>query len=81
MQNNNLIYESDNSDGDLFNEDEEIHSDFLEKICPNFENKTFYGITGTNGKTTTGFYLNQLIFSKSLFIGTTEADVFKKITT
>ena len=59
---------------------DEVYSDFLEKICPNFENKTFYGITGTNGKTTTGFYLNQLIFSKSLFIGTTEADVFKKIT-
>ena len=59
---------------------DQVYRDFLEKICPNFENKTFYGITGTNGKTTTGFYLNQLIISKSLFIGTTEADVFKKIT-
>ena len=40
---------------------DEVYSDFLEKICPNFENKTFYGVTGTNGKTTPGFYLNQLI--------------------
>ena len=59
---------------------DEIFKDVLQKICPNYENKNFYGITGTNGKTTTGFYLNQLITSKSLFIGTTEADLLKKIT-
>ena len=59
---------------------DEVYMDFLLKICHDFQNKTFYGITGTNGKTTTGFYLDQLICSKSLFIGTTEADVFKKIT-
>ena len=59
---------------------EEIFKDVLQKICPNYENKNFYGITGTNGKTTTGFYLNQLISTKSLFIGTTEADLLKKIT-
>ncbi len=57
-----------------------IFKDVLQKICPNYENKNFYGITGTNGKTTTGFYLNQLISSKSLFIGTTETDLLKKIT-
>ena len=59
---------------------DEIFKDVLQKICPNYENKNYYGITGTNGKTTTGFYLNQLITSKSLFIGTTEADLLKKIT-
>ena len=26
---------------------EHVYREFLEKICPNFENKTFYGITGT----------------------------------
>ena len=59
---------------------DEIFKDVLQKICPNYENKNFYGITGTNGKTTTGYYLNQLISTKSLFIGTTEADLLKKIT-
>jgi len=59
---------------------DEVYWDLLDKICPNFQNKTFYGITGTNGKTTTGYYLNQLIYSESLFVGTTEADIFKKIT-
>jgi len=59
---------------------DEIFMDVLQKICPNYENKNFYGITGTNGKTTTGYYLNQLISSKSLFIGTTETDLLKKIT-
>jgi len=59
---------------------DEVFWDLLDKICPDFQNKTFYGITGTNGKTTTGYYLNQLIDSESLFVGTTEADIFKKIT-
>ena len=59
---------------------DEVCWDLLDKICPDFQNKTFYGITGTNGKTTTGYYLNQLINSDSLFVGTTEADIFKKIT-
>ena len=59
---------------------DEVCWDLLDKVCPNFQNKTFYGITGTNGKTTTGYYLNQLIDSESLFVGTTEADIFKKIT-
>jgi len=58
---------------------DEIFQDILEKICPNYENKNFYGITGTNGKTTTGYYLNQLISSQSLFVGTTESSLFKKI--
>ncbi len=52
----------------------------LKKLCPNYEEKNYYGITGTNGKTTTGFYLNQLITSDSLFIGTNESKLFEKIT-
>jgi UDP-N-acetylmuramyl-tripeptide synthetase len=59
---------------------DEIFKDVLQKICPNYENKNYYGITGTNGKTTTGIYLDQLISSESLFIGTTESAQLKKIT-
>jgi len=59
---------------------DEIFIDLLNQICPNFINKNYYGITGTNGKTTTGFYLDQLITSESLFIGTTESGIFKNIT-
>jgi len=59
---------------------DEIFEVVLQKICPNYENKNYYGITGTNGKTTTGFYLNQLISSNSLFIGTTESAQLNKIT-
>ena len=59
---------------------DEIFENLLQKICPGYANKNFYGITGTNGKTTTGFYLNQLLKSNSLFIGTTQEDIFKKIT-
>ncbi len=59
---------------------EEKYSDVLTKLCPGYQDKNFYGITGTNGKTTTGFYLNQLISDPSLFVGTTEEDIFKKVT-
>ena len=59
---------------------DEIFSNVLEKLCPGYLNKKYYGITGTNGKTTTGFYLDQLISSKSMFIGTNEEHIFKKIT-
>ena len=56
-----------------------VFTDFLHKISPDFQRKNYYGITGTNGKTTTGFYLDQLISANSLFIGTTQEDIFKKI--
>ncbi len=59
---------------------EEKYNDVLTKLCPGYQDKNFYGITGTNGKTTTGFYLNQLISDPSLFVGTTEEDIFKKVT-
>ena len=56
------------------------YNEVLIKLCPGYQGKNFYGITGTNGKTTTGFYLNQLINDPSLFVGTTEEDIFKKVT-
>ncbi len=59
---------------------EKTFNDLLYRICKDFETKRYYGITGTNGKTTTGFYLNQLIGNKSIFIGTTEEELFKNIT-
>ena len=59
---------------------DELFNKVLQKICPDYINKNYYGITGTNGKTTAGFYLHQLISSRSIFIGATEEDVFKKIT-
>ena len=59
---------------------ENIFNEVMLTICPNYHNKNFYGITGTNGKTTTGFYLNQLITNRSLFVGTTEEHIFEKIT-
>ena len=53
-----------------FDDYETIFSHILEGISPNYKNLNFFGITGTNGKTTTAFYLNQLIGSDNLFIGT-----------
>ena len=47
-----------------------VFSHILEGISPNYRNLDYFGITGTNGKTTTAFYLNQLIGSDNLFIGT-----------
>ena len=59
---------------------EKIFNETLMKLCPNYQEKNYFGITGTNGKTTTGFYLNQLIRENSLFIGTTEEKIFQKVT-
>ena len=59
---------------------EEKFNEVLIKLCPRYHDKNFFGITGTNGKTTTGFYLNQLISDPSFFVGTTEEDIFKKVT-
>ena len=53
-----------------FKDYENIFSYILEGICPNYKSLNYFGITGTNGKTTTTFYLNQLIGSDNLFIGT-----------
>ena len=46
----------------------------LQKIAPNYKNLDYFGITGTNGKTTTAFYLNQLIGVDNLFVGTIDEE-------
>ena len=53
-----------------FEDYDTIFSHILEGISPNYRNLNYFGITGTNGKTTTAFYLNQLIGTDNLFIGT-----------
>tara|TARA_B100000902_G_C27316791_1_gene921822 strand:+ start:1705 stop:3120 length:1416 start_codon:yes stop_codon:yes gene_type:complete len=59
---------------------EEIINTLLLKISPSFLDKDYFGITGTNGKTTSGYYLSQLLNENSLFIGTNEDNLFKNIT-
>ena len=49
-------------------------------LCNDYKSKNYFGITGTNGKTTTGFYLKELLGSDSLFIGTNEENLFSEIT-
>ncbi len=53
-----------------FKDYESIFNYILEGISTNYKSLNYFGITGTNGKTTTAFYLNQLIGSDNLFIGT-----------
>ncbi len=53
-----------------FDDYEIIFNYILESISPNYRSLNYFGITGTNGKTTTAFYLNQLIGTDNLFIGT-----------
>ena len=47
-----------------------VFNHILHEISPNFNDLDYFGITGTNGKTTTAFYLNQLIGEENLFVGT-----------
>ena len=51
-----------------------VFEDILKNINPNFKNKTFFGITGTNGKTTTAHLLNSLLGDSSIFVGTIDED-------
>ena len=53
---------------------DEVFHDILENLCPSFRSKNYFGITGTNGKTTTGYLLKQLIGSKSAFVGTVDEE-------
>ncbi len=53
---------------------ENIFNQILQKIAPNFNNLDFFGITGTNGKTTSAFYLNKLIGEDNLFVGTIDEE-------
>ena len=52
----------------------------LTKMLPKHHSLNFFGITGTNGKTTTGHYLSQLLGEETLFIGTTGYELFKDVT-
>ena len=85
-----LIYEALNKDVDKiltsskskisddkvyrFEDYEKVFEDILKNINPNFKNKTFFGITGTNGKTTTAHLLNSLLGDSSIFVGTIDED-------
>ncbi len=80
-----VIITSNNCDIDSdkivkFENYELVFAHVLKKMLPNFTSKNFFGITGTNGKTTTGYYLSQILGNNALFIGTTENDLFKNIT-
>ena len=58
-----------------------ILEDSYKYLCSDYSKKTYFGITGTNGKTTTGQYLQQLLGEKTLFIGTNNENLFEGITT
>jgi len=52
----------------------EDYSQLIENVLLNlhkdYKQLNYFGITGTNGKTTSAFYLSQLIKEKTIFIGT-----------
>ena len=58
----------------------EVFLDSYNYLCNDYESKKYFGITGTNGKTTTGAYLKELLGPESLFIGTNENELFSEIT-
>ena len=59
---------------------EEVFYDILENLCPGYKSKNYFGITGTNGKTTTGYLLKQLIGSTSAFVGTVDEENYFNFT-
>ncbi len=59
---------------------EEVLNQAYNFICPDYEKKTYFGITGTNGKTTTGYYLEQILGNNTIFIGTNNENLFQDIT-
>lgn len=59
---------------------DDVFNHALKKMYPDYILKNFYGLTGTNGKTTTGYYLKQILGERALFIGTTESNLFKNVT-
>ena len=59
---------------------DEVFNDLLIKISPNFKSKHYFGITGTNGKTTTGYLLKQLIGSTAAFVGTVDEEDYFNFT-
>ena len=59
---------------------DEVFYDILENLCPGYKSKNYFGITGTNGKTTTGYLLKQLIGSTSAFVGTVDEENYLHFT-
>ena len=59
---------------------EEIFFDILENLSPDYKSKYYFGITGTNGKTTTGYLLKQLIGITSAFVGTVDEENYFNFT-
>ena len=44
-----------------FEDYEKVFEDILYNINPTYKDRTYFGITGTNGKTTTAYLLNSLL--------------------
>ena len=57
-----------------FGDYEKVFDDVLYNIYPSYKNKTYFGVTGTNGKTTTAYLLNSLLGDSSIFVGTIDDD-------
>ena len=53
---------------------EEVFDLVLENVYKDYKKLNYYGITGTNGKTTTGYYLKQLLGDSCLFVGTIDQE-------
>ncbi len=53
---------------------EEVYDLVLENVYKDYKKLNYYGITGTNGKTTTGYYLKQLLGEDCLFVGTIDQE-------
>jgi len=48
----------------------DLMENILIEIYKDYQKLNYFAITGTNGKTTTGYYLDQLIKKSSIFVGT-----------
>ena len=57
-----------------FEDYKKVFDDVLYNINPSYKDKTYFAITGTNGKTTTGYLLNSLLGDSSIFVGTIDED-------
>jgi len=69
---NDNVYRYENFD--------EVFFDILENLSPDYKSKNYFGITGTNGKTTTGYLLKQLIGSTAAFVGTVNEENYFSFT-
>jgi UDP-N-acetylmuramoyl-L-alanyl-D-glutamate--2,6-diaminopimelate ligase len=69
---NDNVYRYENFD--------EVFFDILENLSPDYKSKNYFGITGTNGKTTTGYLLKQLIGSTAAFVGTVDEENYFSFT-